>query len=526
MRRLLKIVLVLAVLAAIGLLALWQVLRGGHARAEVEARLTATLGQPVSIGRLGVTLFPRLAISGGDVRLGEARVEAPALAVDRILIVPRLGPLLTGSVIVEQIHLDGFTIGVLRDDKGQWHVPSVVPAPTAGEGGGAVVERVRITSGRVRVFDGALGGEIRETAAIHDLDADVTVEAGTLRFAPITGRIGSAEISGEARAGARVIHLDFTADRVTDDDLPVLLGLLGSERPPFLRLPAPAAIAGSIEVERAKSHLSGKGRIQAPEVRFEPVRVEQLDAPFTIDGSDLRFDPAVFRMYGGAHRGSVTIRIGERPSAGAGAGTGWATDSRITGMDAGAFLNALTGGDQRLDGTASVTAALSGRVEEALQQTVNGRVHVVLTDGVIRQFPLLGAVNRVLRLAEQQEGDTRFERLSATFAVAGGQAVTDDLVLVAEHVRVEAAGRIGADRSIALRGRALVSAARSAVAIASVRELSGLRNGAGEIALPLTVSGTLDQPSFGLDLKAAIGKGIRDELERRLRGIIKRRPEP
>jgi hypothetical protein len=60
------------------------------------------------------------------------------------------------------------------------------------------------------------------------------------------------------------------------------------------------------------------------------------------------------------------------------------------------------------------------------------------------------------------------------------------------------------------------------VAIRSVRELSGLRNSSGELEIPLTISGTLDAPSFGLDLKAAIGKGIKDELMRRLRGIIKR----
>jgi hypothetical protein len=52
--------------------------------------------------------------------------------------------------------------------------------------------------------------------------------------------------------------------------------------------------------------------------------------------------------------------------------------------------------------------------------------------------------------------------------------------------------------------------------------LSGLRNSRGELEIPLTISGTLDAPSFGLDVKAAIGKGIKDELMRRLRGIIKR----
>lgn len=514
MRRLLRAAVILAAIVAVGLLLVWQALRGGHAREAVEARLTATLGQPVSIGRLNITLFPRLAISGHDVRLGEAAVQAPGLAVDRVLILPRLGPLLTGEVVVRQIHLDGFTMAMLRDDEGRWHVPSVVPAPTPGEGGDAVIERVRVTGGHLRVFDGTPGGEVRETAGIHDLEADVTVEEGGLRFSPITGRIGSAEISGEARSGPRAIRLEFTAGRIDDDDVAVLLALLGGERPAFLRLAEPASISGAVHVDRSSSRLSGEGVLRAPEVLFEPVRLQGLEAPFAIEGSHLRFDPMTFEMYGGTHQGNVTIQVGDRST--------WANESRVTGLDVGEFLDVLTGTDQRLDGTAAVSAGLRGRIDEPLDETVTGRLELVVTDGIIRDFPLLQAINRVLQLADDAGGDTRFERLSATFAIASGQATTENLQMTAEHITVRAAGRLGADRTVALRGVAAVSPDRSARAIASVRELSGLRNARGEIELPLTVSGTLDAPSFGLDLKAAIGKGIRDELERRLRGIIRK----
>jgi uncharacterized protein involved in outer membrane biogenesis len=517
MTRILRVALVLAAIALIGLLAVRQVLRGAQVREAVEARLSATLGQPVSIGTLGVGLFPRLAVSGTDVRLGDARSVAPALAVERILILPRLAPLFRGTVIVETIELDGFAVSLLRDTDGRWHVPSVLPAPTVGEGGSAAIERVRVSGGRLRVFDGPLGGELRETAAIHDLAADVTVEQEGLRFSPMTGRIGAAPITGNARADARVVRLEFAAETIADDDVPVLLGLLGSERPEFLRLVEPASLAGVVQVDRASRHLSGEGMLKAPEVRFDPLRLERVEAPFAIDGSRLRFDPMTFQMSRGAHQGTVTFRVGEGRAAAT-----WATDSRVTSLDVGEFLETLNGRDQRLSGTAVVTGALRGRVDEALQHTVAGRLGMVVTDGVIRQFPLLESINRVLQLADAQGGDTRFERLTGTFAIAAGQATTEDLEMTAGHVRVRAAGRIGADRSLALRGVAAVSPERSARGIASVRELSGLRNSRGEIELPLTISGTLDQPSFGLDVKGAVGKGVLDELQRRLWGIIRR----
>jgi AsmA protein len=270
-----------------------------------------------------------------------------------------------------------------------------------------------------------------------------------------------------------------------------------------------------LRVDRRTSQLSGKGTLKAPRVRLEPLQLEKFEAPFTIQGSRLVFQPMTFALYGGTHEGGVTVRLSDTPPQ-------WITDNRVTSLDAGDFLKALNGSDQRLDGTASVTASLRGRVGQPLDRTLSGNMQMTVTDGVIRDFPMLAAINRALRLAEHEEGDTRFERLSGTFAIAAGQATTEDLVLQAARIRAEVKGRIGADRSLALRGVAVLSPDRSAQAIASIRELSALRNSSGELELPLTIGGTLDAPTFGLDLAAAVQKGLKNELQRQFRRIIRR----
>ena len=185
------------------------------------------------------------------------------------------------------------------------------------------------------------------------------------------------------------------------------------------------------------------------------------------------------------------------------------------------FLDALAARDAQLDGTARFDAALSGPLGAALADTMQGRVRVVVSDGIVHQFPLLAAINSALRLSGGDLRDTRFDRLSATLAIANGRATTGDLVLEASEVRVVTAGTIGFDRTLNLRGQATLSAERTAAVVASVHELSRLRQH-GLIQLPLTISGTLDDPRFGIDLKGAIEKGIKDELLRRL-GIIIRR---
>jgi len=514
MRRFLIATAVLAALVILAGVVIWQFLDTASVRAVVEARLSATLGQPVSIGRLGVSLFPRVALSGGDVRIGETRAQAPAVDVERVRILPYIGPLLRREIAIERVELDGFVVSVLRDVKGRWHVPSTVPVPSAGGGAGASVERVRIANGRVRVFDGTANGEVAESASLDEVEAEVMIDAGGLRLAPISGRIGRATISGEARTDARAVRLDFNAGAIADDDLPVFLRLLGSERPAFLRLGEAATASAALSVDRNTLRLTGKGTLRAPNVVLEPLRLQRFEAPFAIDGPRLQFTPTAFAMYGGTHRGTVTVQLADTPPT-------WATDSRISGLDIGNFLNALTGRDQRIDGTASVNAAIRGRVGEVLRRTVRGRTDLNITNGVVRQFPLLATINRTLKLAGAEGSDTHFERLTATLNMAAGEATTEDLLLEAGHVRVQGAGRIGADRSLDLRGSAIVSAERVAGAVASVREFARLRNSRGEIEVPLTITGSLDAPSFGLDVGAAVRQGVADELRRRLRRFIR-----
>jgi uncharacterized protein involved in outer membrane biogenesis len=496
-------------------------------RAAAETRLTAMLGQPVGIGAVRVTLFPA-AVVGSNIRVGAGHGDAPALELLRVRIVPRLRSLIGGPVAIEEVRLEGLVISVLRDRAGRWHMPAAVPAPTADAQSGVVIERVRLESSRIRVFDRDADGRgtatqvgrlspsgLREASSIEDIEASAFIERGALRLSPLAGRIGNARVKGEARLDRSAARMDLELQDVNDSDLPALLGLAGTERPSFLRLLKVASASLSVRIDRTDARLSGSGSVNAPGVAVDPLKLDAFEAPYKIEGARLIFEPTTFTLNRGTHRGGVSLDLAQTPAR-------WSLDSRVADLDLGDFLGALTARDPRIDGTAVVQAVLHGRVGEPLDRTVQGRAHIVVADGIIRQFPLLATVNRALRLAEEQAGDTRFERLSASLALAGGAATTSDLVLQAADIRVEAAGRIGFDRSLELAGQAVVSPARSAAAVRSVHELSALRNADGELELPLTITGTVDNPSFNVDIKRALGKSLRNELERRLRGLIRR----
>ena len=51
-------------------------------RSAVESQLSAALGQPVRVGSMGATIFPRVTMTLNDVRIGEpARITATRLDV-------------------------------------------------------------------------------------------------------------------------------------------------------------------------------------------------------------------------------------------------------------------------------------------------------------------------------------------------------------------------------------------------------------------------------------------------------------
>jgi uncharacterized protein involved in outer membrane biogenesis len=510
MRRIVLAVIVVLALLLAAAVVIRQSLRQGPLLAAAEARLSDALGQPVTIRNIGVSVVPRLALTGRDVRVGDARREAPGLAIGRVHILPRTQALFSGRIDIEEIQLDGLTIAVLRDTDGQWHVPAAAPAPGASDDGRVSLERVRIVDGRIAIHDDA-----RETGAIEAIETMVTIEEGGLQLPDITARIGSATITGHARTDADSVRLAFSADAIRDDDLPVLLGLAGAERPGFLRLEGPAALTADVRVNRSTLRVAGTGTVSAPNVLLDPLRLAQFESAFILDGDRLTFEPTTFQVHGGTHEGTVAVALSRSAPR-------WTAQSRLRDVDVNALLSALSGRDQRVDGRAAVTASLRGRLGHSLVESLTGQADVVITNGVLRDFPLVAAVNRALRLADAGGGDTRFERLTGAFALGESRARTENLALMAGHTHARLAGTIGFDRSLALKGTAAVSADRVAEAVASIRELARLRRPGGEIQVPLTISGSADNPAFAVDVMSILEQGLEDEIKRRLRDLFKR----
>jgi hypothetical protein len=142
---------------------------------------------------------------------------------------------------------------------------------------------------------------------------------------------------------------------------------------------------------------------------------------------------------------------------------------------------------------------------------------MALSNGVIRNFPLLATLNRALHVTGGNGTDTRFERLSATLDVSDGVMRTRDASLRAGELTALAAGALGFDRTIDMTGTAAFSRQASARLIASVREISAARNEQGEVEVPFRITGSMDNPAFAINTEALLGRAIRKEIDRNIR---------
>jgi hypothetical protein len=515
MRRARIAVVLVVVIAAVFFLLVRSLLNADALRGAAESRLSTMLGQPVHIAEIGISLLPTPAAVGSRITIGSSP-ESPELTLERIRIVPRIASLIRGPYVIRDVILDGLAVRITREASGRWRFPPVVPVAGGTTGGGVTVERVRLRGGRVRVFSADTPDLLVEASSIDDIDGEAIANADGLRVAPLSGRVGGSQVSGTATVHPREAVLDFSMPAIAPEDLPAVIGLSATDAPEFVKLGKPANAKMSVRINRTTGSLTGTGSLAAPEVEFFSLQLSNLASPIATDGAQITFAPATFGLYRGNHRGKMVIQLSRTRAR-------WVSESTLKDIDVSEFLAALTGRDQRVDGTASASATLHAPLGGPMPRSLAGRVQLTIANGIIREFALLAAINRALRLAEGSGRDTQFDRLAGTFVLSESDfATTNDVVMVARDMRVQATGRIGFERWLDLDGLAIFSPERTAEAIRSVRELSALRNEKGELELPIKIGGTLDAPSFGIDIQAALGRSLRDELRRRWRGLFRR----
>jgi len=500
-----RVLVALVLLAGIAAGFVYAFFSGDGIRRTLEQQAASWLGQPVRIGSATAQIFPRVGIRLADVRVG----DPVRLALSRVDVSTGLRALLSRRVEGAEI--------IVSDSRIDMPLPFSIPesggGPVEGTGGGITVASLdTITLRDIRVA--SRGREIV-------VSADSSLNGSRLDLSRFVARAGdtSLEASGVVELEPQLhAKLEASANELDLDDL---IALADAFTPPqqAKRPPAPkgsaAARAGALVAGRVEVKLA------AAKARAAGVELAKLTTRVLAQGNRVTLSPASFELFGGRYEGSLDVEAGQALAV--------SLTSRITDLDV-AQLAAFGGVASSVSGRLSGSGRFAGRGSDmaSVLAAAGGNGTATIADGAIQRLNMVRTVilffGRPAADAPAGQGD-RFDRITASFALARQVVRADSFTLQSPDVDIAGNGTLTIPTK-AISGRADLLLSESLSAQAGTDLVRYTREG-NRVALPATIGGTLSEPRVMIDAAATLQRGIRNEVERRLKGFFdKLKPPP
>jgi hypothetical protein len=476
--------------------AIYWFFSGDGMRRSLEQQATRWLGHPVRIGSAAAHLFPRVAIQLRDVQVG----EPVRLSLADVEVSTGLRPLLSRRVEDAEI--------IVSDSRVDMPLPFSIPetgasAPAAADGGGGVtVASLRaITLRDIRIV--SRGREIV-------VSAESSLTGSRLDISRFTARAGrtSLDASGVVELAPSLnAKLQASANELDLDDL---LALADAFTPP----PSPKA--------RGAGLLPGRITVKLGARRGRAARVELTNLAGTLlaVGNRVALSPASFELFGGRYQGALDLDVRENLAL--------TLTSRIENLDV-AQLAAFGGVPGSVSGRLSGNGRFTARGADmaALLAAAAGNGSASIVDGTVQRLNLVRTVilffGRPAADAPAGAGD-RFNRITASFSLARQIVDAESFTLNSPDVDIAGKGTLAIPTK-ELDGRADLLLSESLSSQAGTDLVRYTREG-NRVLLPATIGGTVDAPRVRIDAAAAVQRGLRNEMQRRLKGLFDRLKPP
>jgi uncharacterized protein involved in outer membrane biogenesis len=492
--------IILIVIGAIVVLALcatvlvYWFFSGDGLRRAIEQQAATWLGQPVKIGRASAGIFPRTAIHLGDVRIGEpARVTLAEVDVSTDF----------RELLSRRIQDAAITIANSRIEMPlPFTIPSDAESDTAANTSGSAAEgAVQIVSIRTIALDDIVivsrGKDVRVSA-----DSSLAGNRLTLRRFSASSGTTALEAEGEIDLAPNVeARIKAKANKLDVDEL---LALADAFTPPqqsvsrSARPSAPARIAARVSAETATAG---------------GVEMRQFATDLDVNGDRVSLSPLTFQLFGGRYQGSVNAQLGKALSL--------TIKSRLQDLDV-AQLATFGGSPDTITGKLTGAGTFSGAGGDiaAVLKSARGMGTATISDGAIRRLNLVRTI--VLFFGrpapDTSEGTDRFERIDTSFSLANQVVRADAFSMRSRDVDIVGSGTLNAD-SKALDGTLDLSLSEELSKQAGTDLVRFTREG-NRVVLPARIGGTIDGPRVTIDAAAAAKRGLRNEVQRRLEGIL------
>jgi uncharacterized protein involved in outer membrane biogenesis len=359
---------------------------------------------------------------------------------------------------------------------------------------------------------------------VRDIAATLALKGDRAELTGLAASLGRSRVSGActvSRFDPPVVDVDLRAPLLDVDEILTFLPAGGDASAPS------ASPSGGGTSSSMLDTITVRGTIAVDEVKAMNLKLTAAHARLDVSGGEAKLHDIAVKLYGGSLAGDVTASLVE-------AGPPYALSAKAQGVD----FNALCADFSKdlagvLYGTLETTLDVKGRGVDtaALRNNLTGSAALALRNGKLTSVGFLKQMAGALAAVGGGgigKNETPFDSLTGTFDIRGGRAATQDLRLDSADLDLNGKGWVGLDQSMAMNVGVLLSQAVTAGMVAKTRQLANLTNNKGELAIDVTVGGTLQKPAIGVDPKM-LRRAAEKSLEKKgkdalLRLLDKKRP--
>ena len=477
---------------------------------QYKPLIEEALNRKVQLQGIRLTIWPRIGarVAGFTVQDDPAFGSSPFTSLTSLDVGVKLMPLLSGKVEVEDITLRAPVIMLIKNKSGILNVstigrtgvdlpktPSRAPIPST-EGPLKILALLAVD--RVSIVGGQL--TYRDLSAAKPTEYIVQNMELLLQSVRL-GQTPSLHFSGLVQPFNLSVTLDGTfgpLKETTDIDAINLQLALGKTV-----LTIAGSIAGHDAQVNVNSPVINTANLPMALPLTKPVELKGLEIAATVKGQDAHLSNLSFQLFDGLIKaqGSLTSGSDSPPF------TGKAT---IQGLQLGPALEALATTQVSISGTAGADLALQGRGFSVpdLTKTLSGASHVAVKDGKIEGVNLLQEAIAILNVAGislDNAKATVFSTIETDLAIKQGTIHVQRFLMDSHDFQATGGGTIGFDQTLNLILNLTVSQDVSQKILRSLHAAT-LAMKEGRVSLPLMITGTVQAPSYGLDMKGLTGK--------------------
>ncbi|PYR67596.1 MAG: hypothetical protein DMF88_12235 [Acidobacteria bacterium] len=255
-------------------------------------------------------------------------------------------------------------------------------------------------------------------------------------------------------------------------------------------------------------------RVSAETARASGVDVRDFATTMVAQGNRITLSPASFQLFGGSYHG--VLDVDAEPGALRATFRAQIADLDVAQLAAfGGVADTITG---RLSGSGTFTGRGATVGDAIAAATGEGKVSIV--NGVLKRLGLVRTVVLFFGRPAQDAGAStdNFERIDASFALVRQVIAASALSLHSSDVDLVGQGTLTIPTK-ALDGQMDLSLSEALSARAGT-DLARFTREGNRILLPAVIGGTLDAPHVTIDAGAAVRRGLRNEVQRRLKDIL------